>query len=126
MTIRALTLLVLRCRDIEKSRAFYDGIGLVLSAEQHGDGPRHYSACIGPSLLELYPHSGADSRGLRIGLRVTDLSRALACAERLGGRVLRVGAPPRTPVLSAASISSGANALLEDPDGHQLELTEEA
>ena len=125
MTVTEITLLVLRCHDIERSRAFYEAIGLLLTAEQHGTGPRHYSARIGTAVLELYPYAGADTRGLRLGLRVSDLSTVLASVERLGGRLLRVGSARGRLGLSASGASIPSTALLEDPDGHQIELAEE-
>ena len=39
-----LSLVVLRCADLERTRRFYEALGLTLMPEQHGSGPRHYSA----------------------------------------------------------------------------------
>ncbi|MGW4974278.1 VOC family protein, partial [Streptomyces albidoflavus] len=55
----ALGLLVLYTGRLEACRAFYAGLGLALVAEQHGDGPAHWSAELGPGcVLELYPAGG--------------------------------------------------------------------
>lgn len=63
-----LTLLVLRCSDVEKSAQFYRALGLPMIREQHG-GPIHYSATVGSTVLELYP--AGDSRGrVRLALQV--------------------------------------------------------
>ena len=50
-----LNLLVLRCRNIEVSKAFYSGIGLAFSAEKLGSGPMHYAAELDHVVLEIYP-----------------------------------------------------------------------
>ena len=34
---------VIYCQDLEKSRIFYELIGFILTWEQHGSGPVHYS-----------------------------------------------------------------------------------
>jgi catechol 2,3-dioxygenase-like lactoylglutathione lyase family enzyme len=34
---------VLRCADLERSRAFYEALGLTVVPEQHGAGPAHFS-----------------------------------------------------------------------------------
>jgi catechol 2,3-dioxygenase-like lactoylglutathione lyase family enzyme len=76
----ALTLLVLRVTDLERSRAFYAALGLAPVAEQHGRGPAHYSCTLGALVLELYPaRPGEAVGGLRLGLRVpTETVAALA------------------------------------------------
>jgi len=50
-----LNLLVLRCKNIEVSRKFYEELGLKFIKEKHGKGVEHYSAYIGELVLELYP-----------------------------------------------------------------------
>jgi catechol 2,3-dioxygenase-like lactoylglutathione lyase family enzyme len=112
MNVYALTLIVLRCADVERSRKFYEALGLVGVAEQHGQGPLHYSITIGQTVLELYPRRGAGSRGLRFGLLVSDVAAAASVVERAGGKVVRA---------EAAQIPS---AVVEDPDGHTIELTQ--
>jgi catechol 2,3-dioxygenase-like lactoylglutathione lyase family enzyme len=112
MTVSAITLIVLRCADVERAREFYEALGLTLVAEQHGAGSRHYSATIGRTVLELYPRRGSETRGMRLGLSVSDLAAAVGALERVGGRVVRTGAT-QTP-----------SAIVEDPDGHTIELTQ--
>ncbi|MDQ5768756.1 hypothetical protein [Thiothrix subterranea] len=54
-----LNLLVLRCRDIDTTRAFYEGLGIPFIPEQHGNGAPHYAAILSDGLvLELYPAKG--------------------------------------------------------------------
>jgi catechol 2,3-dioxygenase-like lactoylglutathione lyase family enzyme len=112
MTVSAIRLIVLRCADVERARDFYEALGLLLVAEQHGAGPRHYSTTIGGTVLELYPRQVAETRGVRLGLEVSDLAAAVAAIGRTGGKV--VARPTdRTP-----------SAIVEDPDGHRIELTQ--
>jgi catechol 2,3-dioxygenase-like lactoylglutathione lyase family enzyme len=111
MTVSAITLIVLRCADVERAREFYEALGLTLVAERHGNGPPHYSATIGRTVLQLYPRRGPETRGMRLGLSVSDLAAAVAAVERIGGRVVRTEAT-QTP-----------SAIVEDPDGHTIELT---
>jgi catechol 2,3-dioxygenase-like lactoylglutathione lyase family enzyme len=112
MTVSAITLIVLRCADVERTHEFYEALGLALVAEQHGAGPRHYSTTIGRTVLELYPRRGSETRGVRLGLSVSDLATVVRAVERVGGRVVRTEAtqPP--------------SAIVEDPDGHTIELTQ--
>jgi lactoylglutathione lyase len=93
-----------------RARQFYELLGLVLVTEKHGPGPLHYSARVGGTVLELYPTRNAETRGLRLGFLVSDLADALPLIEGAGGKVLR------------AELSQPASALVEDPDGHTLEL----
>ena len=88
-----VTLIVLRCADLERSVAFYAALGLTVTREQHGTGPVHFSCTLDHGVvLELYPRGGRDTSGLRLGLRVDD---GIA----------------------------GKGTVVTDPDGHQLELT---
>jgi catechol 2,3-dioxygenase-like lactoylglutathione lyase family enzyme len=104
-----LTSLVLRCSDLERSRAFYEQLGLRFTPEQHDTGPRHYSTQLGSTLLELYPQKAAVVP-LRLGLAIDALAQRL---ESLGS----AGA-----VIVSKDLDAG-HALVRDPDGHTLDLT---
>jgi hypothetical protein len=54
---------VLYASDVERSRQFYEELGLSLSEEQHGNGPRHYSCRLGSTVFELYPASSERRAG---------------------------------------------------------------
>jgi lactoylglutathione lyase len=113
MEIVAITLLVLRCSDIERSRLFYESLGLHFVAEKHGSGLTHYSTRIGSLVLELYPETDAETRGLRIGFSVVDLPTIMQVIERNGGSSVRVALDASPP-----------HAVIRDPDGHWIELTQ--
>src|SRR6185369_2197972 len=107
----ALSLVVVRCRDLERSRQFYQAIGLVLTAEQHGSGPLHYSTKLGTTVLELYPAS-AEPSNVRLGVAVIDVAAAVESVRAIGGRV------DREPT---AQLST---AVVRDPDNNPVELSQ--
>jgi lactoylglutathione lyase len=105
--VQSLSYIVLRCADLERSRQFYEALGLRLSVEQHGTGSRHYSCDVGGIVLELYPLAGKATSGARVGLVVSDLDRVIQAVRSFGAEV--------------ATGSSGS-AMVVDPDGHQIAL----
>ena len=83
-----LTLVVLRCADLERTRTFYEALGFTLTAEQHGSGPRHYCARLGETVLEFYPDASGSTRGLRLGLRLVDVQVAVSAAAERGAQLV--------------------------------------
>lgn len=108
-----LSSLVLRCANIEASRAFYERLGLRFSREKHGNGPEHYATIDHAPLIELYPDATNSDR-TRLGFDVTDV-------DAIVERVASAGAAVRT--LPSAS-PSGRRAVVIDPDGRAVELIE--
>ncbi len=51
----SLTLLVLKTRQVEQLRAFYQTLGIELAEEQHGKGPLRYAGQAGDVVIEVYP-----------------------------------------------------------------------
>jgi len=102
--ITGVALLVLRCTDLAKSKAFYEALGLAFQSEKHGAGPAHWSCLIGGTVLELYPASKPLALPERLGFHVVDVRVATAAAASAGGRVEGPG-------------------LVVDPDGRKIELT---
>jgi catechol 2,3-dioxygenase-like lactoylglutathione lyase family enzyme len=105
-----LALLVARCRDLEQSRRFYQALGLVFTAEQHGTGPLHYSCQLGTTVLELYPAMAAASN-VRLGFGVTDVIAAVESVRAIGARVDREPTP------------QARTAVVRDPDDNAVELS---
>jgi lactoylglutathione lyase len=105
-----LTSLVIRCSDLERSRAFYELLGLSFTPEQHETGPRHYSTQLERTLLELYPRKGT-VEPQRFGLAIDELADRLAA-------LLASGA------VFVSHDAARGHALVRDPDGHTLELTQ--
>ncbi len=104
-----LTLLVIRCRDIDRSLRFYSALGLSFVVEQHGAGPVHHATQLGSLVLELYP-SAAPTTSLRLGLIVEDVAAAVAALQQLGATLVRYDL-------------ARPSALIRDPDDNTIELT---
>ena len=112
----ALNLVVIRSADLERAALFYQALGLSLVKEQHSSGPGHYACVIGPTVFEIYPctKEAPSSSATRIGFRVPCLEGALAALAKQGAEVL---SPVRTSPW-------GRRAVVVDPDGHRVEITE--
>ena len=54
----ALNLVVLRSSDLLRAAGFYELLGIRFQREQHGTGPEHLAAQLGPAVLEIYPQAG--------------------------------------------------------------------
>lgn len=106
MPLPRLNLLVLRCADLELASRFYSALGLELVAEQHGNGPKHYSMRAGETLLELYPTSRMTGP-VRLGFAVDDPLASADAALAVAGELVT---------------SAAAEAVLLDPDGNTIHL----
>ncbi|WP_437274446.1 VOC family protein [Sorangium sp. So ce375] len=113
MSVQRVAYVVLRCADLERSRQFYEGLGLRLSPEQHGNGPKHYACNVGGMVLELYPLRDKTTSGLRLGLVVSDLGGILTSLRASGAAVGTIDPEGSSPVT------------VVDPDGHQIALEQE-
>jgi catechol 2,3-dioxygenase-like lactoylglutathione lyase family enzyme len=109
-----LSLLVLRCRDVEATRRFYEKLGLVFTEERHGTGPRHYVWQEDGFVLELYRSTaGQPPDNVRLGFStplLADVSGTL-----LHDPEVTVLKPPYT---TADRLSM----LVQDPDGRKVEV----
>jgi lactoylglutathione lyase len=108
--VNAITLVVLRCRDLPASKRFYEALGIAFTAERHGVGPDHWSGRIGETVLELYPTGEAPPSVGRLGFHVGDVCAAASAALAAGGRVDR------------AFDAARGLAVVVDPDGTKIEL----
>ncbi|MFO0810792.1 MAG: VOC family protein [Gemmataceae bacterium] len=110
-----LSLVVVRAANLEKSRVFYESLGLRLSRERHGTGPAHLAAEVDGCVFEVYPRGdGPSSAGVRLGFRVESVAAAVAATQGVGAEV---AAPP-------ADGPWGVRAVVVDPDGHRVEITQ--
>ena len=108
-----LSLVVLQSGDVEAATEFYRLLGLSFAPEQHGKGPRHYSANLGSLVLEIYPCQGSNSpTPVRIGFRVPSLERTVEMLRSRGARIVH----------EAVDSQWGRRAVVEDPDGNRVEL----
>ena len=107
-----LDLLILRSENIKRLKEFYSSL-LMTKFEKHADhGPAHYGAILGEVLIELYPTkkriSNLDSPGFKVG----NIDEVI---QRVGNQCVY-----REPYQN----SYGKFAMLKDPDGRLVHLTE--
>jgi lactoylglutathione lyase len=110
-----LTLLVLKTRQLDKLLAFFRGLGMEFTHEQHGNGPVHYSAKLDKTVLELYPltaDSDVPDVSTRLGFTVENLNAIVQALVQNG--VLVITSPKQTVW--------GYRAVVQDPDGRSVEL----
>jgi catechol 2,3-dioxygenase-like lactoylglutathione lyase family enzyme len=105
----SLSLLVIRCSDLDVSKRFYEALGLALRPEQHQSGPQHWSCQVGETVLELYPTGSSIVAPVRLGFHVIDVKTTVDAALASGGRL--------------SGSFDGARTVVVDPDGNKIELT---
>lgn len=112
----SLNLVVLRTPDIKRAVEFYTRLGLKFVQHRHGNGPEHFSAETAGGVFELYPLSaGAPSTlGTRIGFHVPSIDDTLEGLSDYPGAVV-------TPTKKT---EWGWRAVVADPDGHKIELSQ--
>ncbi len=107
-----LNLLVLRCGDVERARAFYECLGQAFERHRHGTGPEHWAAEAAGGVFELYPaYPGAAADTTGLGFAVSDLTAASA---RMAGLGFAPGATGDRPW--------GRTFVVRDPDGRRVEV----
>lgn len=114
-TAVSLTLLVLKTRQLEQLREFYQALGVELSQDRHGNGPAHYAGRVGETVLEVYPlaeDAGAVDATTRLGFAVGDLGQVVEALRASGAGVT---SPPKLTTW-------GMRAVVQDPDGRAVEL----
>lgn len=109
--MRSLNLLVLRCGDIERSKAFYELFGMAFMHEQHGNGPAHYSATDDSGTFEIYPREGAVPDQTGLGFITGEL-------EGLHTLLRRNQFAPR----DIRETELGRMFVVRDPDGRRVEV----
>jgi catechol 2,3-dioxygenase-like lactoylglutathione lyase family enzyme len=106
-----LSFVTLRCKDLDRSCAFFETLGLTSSLIRHKDGSHHFDCKAGEQTIELYPRRRGDTHELRLGFQVNNLGDVLQDLRAQGMEVLQtLGAP----VVRYA--------VVKDPDGHTVEL----
>ena len=106
-----LNLLVLRCKNIEVTKNFYEKLGFEFLQEQHGKGPIHYSANINEIVIELYPLNDKKSiDNIRLGFSLDD--------KDVSNYLKSIGIES----ISNYEFQGKKNFVVIDPDGRKLEL----
>jgi lactoylglutathione lyase len=111
LVMRNLNLLVLRCRQIERTKAFYELFGLTFAKEKHGEGPDHFSATDDVGTLELYPADtgAADRTGLGFAYPdIEPIHMALRKGQYAPQKIRETGL--------------GRTFTVHDPDGRRIEI----
>ena len=116
MKTASLSLVVIRSKDIDRAKSFYENLGLSFTKHQHGKGLEHFASTIGDVVFEIYPLRDTDhpTTSVRLGFSVEscdDMTRKLLDA----GYVVR-SAPNDAPW--------GRVAVIEDFDGHKVEIVQ--
>lgn len=103
MTAPRLSLIVLRCANLQRSREFYEAaLGVEFAPERHG-GVDHLAVRLdGGTVMELYPLGPGPASRVRLEFAVAAPSAAL-------DRLRDAGFSPRT---------MGSTVLTTDPDGN--------
>ncbi|MDX1957176.1 MAG: hypothetical protein SFU98_01315 [Leptospiraceae bacterium] len=102
--------LTIKCKDIERSRSFYELLGINFVKEKHEDGPEHYSSNINGMVLELYPTKDNIKNSLIIGLELD-----LLVEEIIEKIQLRFGNQNITK-------NKNGNLVIKDPDENTIHL----
>lgn len=112
----SLSLVVIRSRDIDRSAQFYSAIGLQLEKHRHGSGPYHFVYEQAGMVFEIYPaqNDTGSTASVRLGFQVAAVDSIVQMLVREGVTVL--SSPKTSPW--------GRRAVVEDPDGHSVELIE--
>lgn len=111
----AFSLLVLKTRQVEKLRAFYETLGIQLAEERHGRGSVHLAGKAGDVTFELYALPDDDTAvdtTTRLGFAVNTLVKVVEALQVLGATI----------VSQAKSTEWGYRAVVRDPDGRAVEL----
>lgn len=113
----SLTLLVLKTRQVEQLRLFYQTLGVDLVEEKHGTGPVHFAGRAGDVVIEVYPlpddGTPVDS-STRLGFAVKNVAEVISALERIGTKIVTL--PKET--------AWGLRAVVKDLDGRSVELTQ--
>jgi hypothetical protein len=111
-----LNLLVLRCRDVELTRLFYQKLGFVFTEECHGPGPRHYASENGLFVLELYPCTTArPPDNVRLGFSTSFLADIFGDIRQY---------PEMTVLKPPHGRADRLVMVLQDPDSRKVEVSQ--
>lgn len=115
-----LNLIVLRAANIRSTAAFYQQIGLHFSQEQSRSSPVYFACVIGSTIIEIHPGQPGSAPGLkqagatRLGFATASLDQVLA---HINPEAIRAVAKPQAAPWHKCAV-------LVDPDGRAVELTQ--
>jgi len=108
-------LVVIRSRDLNLARTFYEALGVEFTQYSHRRGPVHLANEADGQVFEIYPLTENDvpTSSARIGFLVRSVDEAYKALLAAGGQA----------VTSPRNSEWGRRAVVADPDGHCVELT---
>lgn len=110
-----LNLVVIRSSNLEQAVVFYRWLGLSFVKEQHGQGLEHFLSEVGGVVFEFYPVTeSAPATTTRLGFQVLSVDDVVGQLKEQGVEII---SPPKDSVW-------GRWALVADPDGNRVELTQ--
>ena len=109
--MRNLNLLVLRCNNIQRSKAFYELFGMAFAQHQHGNGPAHFASEDDSGVFEIYPLEGGAPDQTGLGFTTSDLDglHMLLRRNQFAPREIR-------------ETELGRMFVCRDPDGRRVEV----
>jgi lactoylglutathione lyase len=116
MTNINLNLIVIRSVDLERSVNFYQRLGLIFVKHRHDTGLEHFASTLGGVTFEIYPQTpkAGTTIGTRLGFQVLDLDALMTTLSKADTQIL----------IQPTDSEWGRRAVIADPDGHRIELTQ--
>lgn len=116
MSAIQLNLVVIRSGNIDQAAVFYQQLGLSFIKHQHGTGLEHFASDMGCITFEIYPCTPGTvpTTATRLGFQVTSVDAIVWELKKHGASII---SPP-------ANSPWGRRAVVADPDGHRIELTQ--
>lgn len=114
-----LNLLVLKTNNLQPLFEFYSDLGIDFEYHQHGNGPHHYASKGINPVIEIYPlpkQIPQPDTTTRLGFSVENLDQLIEILKTKETSI--VTEPSQTPW--------GYVAIIQDPDGRKIELTEKS
>jgi lactoylglutathione lyase len=110
-----LSLIVIKTKQLDLLKSFYEKIGLTFIEERHGTGPIHYSSSNKNLVLELYP--------LPKSIEVADTTTRLGFRVNNLDGIIKILIDSNTQIVSEPLKNEwGYSAIVKDPDGRSIEL----
>lgn len=110
----SLNLLVVLVKNLDHTAAFYNKLGITFDRHRHGNGPEHLAAVLTGCVLEFYPTTSSAIQPIRFGVKAPNLDAAIPSFQDTPEAII---SPPKPSPW-------GRRAVLQEPDGHKIELTE--
>src|SRR5205807_2900425 len=112
----ALSLVVIRSKDLGSARKFYETLGVAFAQHKHGKAVEHLASEGSDLVFEIYPLKDSDSptTSTRLGFSVVSCDEM---TRRLHDAGYKVSSQPN-------DAPWGRVAVVEDFDGHKVEIVE--